>query len=196
MNTVYANTAKAVLASDAASAIAAAAAITRTVHIRLAAVGSELEASHRLRRAVFCDEQGIFDTDDIDDIDRLAWPIAAVLGAPGASDEVIGTVRIHQSQPGVWYGSRLAVARQARRVGSVGSGLIRLAVGTAHAHGCETFLAHVQSQNVPMFERLHWTSLSTMVVHGRPHHLMQADLAHYPPIHDGVVGFLLTLGAS
>jgi hypothetical protein len=35
-----------------------------------------------------------------------------------------------------------------------------------------------------------------MVLHGHPHHLMQADLAHYPPIHDGVAGFSLTLGAS
>jgi hypothetical protein len=46
-----------------------------------------------------------------------------------------------------------------------------------------------------LFKRLHWTSLSTLDIHGRPHHLMQADLAHYPPIHDGAIGFDLANGA-
>lgn len=169
--------------------------LTRTVRIRLATTSAERDATRRLRRAVFCDEQGIFDGDDRDDIDTLALPIAAVLSVPGMPDEVVGTVRIHETDPGTWYGSRLAVARQARRIGSVGGGLIKLAVSTAHAHGCQTFLAQVQSQNVPLFERLHWKSLAEIDVHGRPHRLMQADLAHYPPIFDGDTGFALTRGA-
>jgi len=170
-------------------------AAARTVRIKLATTLAEREATRQLRRAVFCDEQGIFDGDDTDAIDKLALPIAAIISVPGLPDEVIGTVRIHETEPGLWYGSRLAVARQARRIGSVGSGLIKLAVGTAHAHGCKTFLAQVQSQNVPLFRRLHWDSLAELDVHGRPHHLMQADLAHYPPIHDGDTGFIVTRGA-
>jgi putative N-acetyltransferase (TIGR04045 family) len=83
------------------------------------------------------------------------------------------------------------VAQHARRIGSVGSGLIRLAVCTAHAHGCHTFLAQVQSQNAPLFRRLHWQTLAEIEVHGLPHHLMQADLAFYPPISDGDVGFIV-----
>lgn len=169
--------------------------LTRTVRIKLATTSAERDATRRLRRAVFCDEQGIFDGDDLDDIDALALPIAAVLSVPGMPDEVVGTVRIHETDPGIWYGSRLAVARQARRIGSVGSGLIKLAVSTAHAHGCRIFLAQVQSQNVPLFERLHWKSLAEIDVHGRPHQLMQADLAHYPPIFDGDTGFVVTRGA-
>lgn len=170
-------------------------AAARTVRIKLATTLAERAATRQLRRAVFCDEQGIFDGDDTDAIDQLALPIAAIISVPGLPDEVIGTVRIHETEPGLWYGSRLAVARQARRIGSVGSGLIKLAVGTAHAHGCKTFLAQVQSQNVPLFRRLHWDSLAELDVHGRPHHLMQADLAHYPPIHDGDIGFIVTRGA-
>jgi putative N-acetyltransferase (TIGR04045 family) len=148
-----------------------------------------------LRRAVFCGEQGIFDGDDLDATDASAMPIAAVLSKPGMLDEVVGTVRIHEAEPGVWYGSRLAVARHARRIGSVGSGLIRLAVSSANARGCHTFLAHVQAQNVSLFKRLHWHSLSTLDIHGRLHHLMQADLEHYPPIYDGMTGFVLKDGA-
>ena len=44
--------------------------------------------------------------------------------------------------------------------GSIGATLIRLAVSSAHALGCETFLAHVQSQNVPLFRALHWDVLA------------------------------------
>ncbi|WP_373464184.1 MSMEG_0567/Sll0786 family nitrogen starvation N-acetyltransferase [Oxalicibacterium faecigallinarum] len=161
------------------------------VRIKLATSREEVEAIRMLRRAVFCAEQGIFEHDDTDAIDATALPIAAVIDAADGSREVVGTVRIHQPETGLWYGSRLAVARHARRLGSVGSGLIKLAVSTAHAHGCHTFLAHVQAQNVPLFERLHWHSLEQMDIHGRLHHLMQADLAHYPPIHDGDVGFVL-----
>lgn len=167
----------------------------RSVRIKLATTGAEREAARRLRRAVFCDEQGLFEDDDFDAVDLLAVPIAAVLSRPGRPDEVVGTVRIHQSEAGVWHGSRLAVARSARGIGSVGSGLIKLAVGTAHARGCTSFLAQVQSQNVPLFRRLHWTSLAQIEVHGLPHHLMRADLAHYPPIDDGATGFLLARSA-
>jgi hypothetical protein len=34
---------------------------------------------------------------------------------------------------------------------------------------------------VRFFQRLHWDSLEEMVLCDRTHHLMEADLAHYPP---------------
>lgn len=168
--------------------------LVRTVRVKVVNTEWELDAVRRLRRAVFCDEQRIFVGDDLDEIDAHALPIAAVLSMPGTPDEVIGTVRIHQEQPGLWYGSRLAVARPVRRLGAVGSGLIKLAVGIAHARGCTTFLAHVQSQNAPLFERLHWSTLEQLDMHGRPHHLMQADLDCYPPLADSGTCFVLPRG--
>ncbi|WP_198361781.1 MSMEG_0567/Sll0786 family nitrogen starvation N-acetyltransferase [Herbaspirillum sp. meg3] len=166
-------------------------AIAQQVRIKLALTPWEREETRRLRRDVFCTEQGIFRDDDADAIDAVAMPIVALLEDGDGSREAVGTVRIHEPSPGVWHGSRLAVAQHARRIGSVGSGLIRLAVSTAHAHGCQTFLAQVQSQNVPLFRHLHWHSLSELDIHGRAHHLMQADLDFYPPISDGDVGFVL-----
>ena len=77
-----------------------------------------------------------------------------------------------------------------RRHGHLGATLIRLAVSSAHARGCRVFLAHVQSQNVPLFEKLRWTALKEETLHGRPHHLMQADLTAYPPCHDPITGFV------
>ena len=141
----------------------------------------EADEAYKLRRAVFCIEQGIFVGDDRDEIDERAQQLVAVSCLAGIPEQVVGTVRIHQEAPGVWYGSRLAVHAAFRRHGKIGATLIRLAVTSAHALGCETFLAHVQSQNVPLFQALHWDALEQEMVHGRSHHLMQAQLGHYPP---------------
>ncbi len=49
--------------------------------------------------------------------------------------------------------------------------------------------AHVQAQNAPMFQRLHWDTIEEILLHGRPHHFMRADLSRYPPIADAETGF-------
>lgn len=134
-----------------------------------------------LRRAVFCAEQGIFDGDDADAIDLQAIAIAAIACVAGQPESVVGTVRIHQAEPGLWWGSRLAVQHDYRGSAWLGAQLIRHAVTTAQARGCTRFLAHVQLRNVRLFERLHWQSLEAISLKDRPHVLMQADLAHYPP---------------
>ncbi len=152
-----------------------------------------------LRRQVFCGEQGLFDGDDLDTIDRnepSARSLVALSCLAGQADAVLGTVRIHQAAPGLWWGSRLAVARPWRQHRQLGSTLIRLAVCSAHALGCGSFLAHVQAQNVPLFQRLHWQVRDEMLLHGRMHALMEADLDHYPPCRAPYAGFVLAAGAT
>jgi putative N-acetyltransferase (TIGR04045 family) len=143
-----------------------------------------------LRRRVFCDEQGIFAGNDRDAIDEVAITIVAISSFGVAPHEVVGTVRIHEAEPKVWWGSRLAVAADYRGIGALGTSLIRLAVSSAHARGCRRFFAHVQSQNALLFQRLHWQTIEETVIHGRLHHFMQADLRHYPPIANAETGFL------
>lgn len=157
--------------------------------VKLATEAWEIAGAAALRRRVFCEEQGLFDGDDRDAVDAQAIPIVALAELCGMPNAVVGTVRIHQPEPGLWIGSRLAVAEEQRRVGSLGASLIRLAVSTATARGCRCFQAHVQSRNALLFRRLHWTSLEEVELHGLPHHRMQADLAHYPPWPDGARGF-------
>jgi len=157
--------------------------------IKFATDAWEQQGAAALRRAVFCGEQGLFGGDDRDEIDAVAIPIVAVSLLGMAADEVVGTVRIHQPEPGIWWGSRLAVAADYRRVGALGAALIRLAVSSAHARGCRTFLAHVQRQNVPLFRRLNWTTLEEVELHGLVHHRMRADLAAYPPFAQAENGF-------
>jgi len=147
----------------------------------------------RLRRSVFCTEQGLFEGSDADAIDRIATLIVAVSCVFGMPEQVVGTVRIHETQPGVWHGSRLAVHADYRGIALLGSELIRMAVSTAHGRGAHQFLAQVQTQNVSLFRRLHWQSLGEISLHGRLHHTMQASLYHYPPCFVGEVGFVSTL---
>lgn len=162
--------------------------------VRRAVHPHEVQQAHALRRAVFCAEQGVFTGDDRDALDKAAQLLVALRvdagDTAGDGAQVVGTVRIHTPAPGLWWGSRLAVHAAFRRQAHLGAGLIRLAVCSAHAQGCHTFLAHVQAQNAPLFERLHWAPLRRLEIHGRPHVEMQADLSHYPPLADAARGFL------
>lgn len=159
--------------------------------VRVAREPWEIEAAAQLRHAVFCEEQQVFASSDRDDIDPVAIPLVAVSMIAGEADQVIGTVRIHQPDAGIWWGSRLAVAASHRRVGILGPALIRLAVSSANAAGCHRFLAHVQPQNELLFRRMHWNRLDQVELHGRLHSLMSADLSHYPALTDGRPGFQL-----
>ncbi len=164
--------------------------VTPEFLIRLATEAWEIGGAASLRHRTFVTEQGIFADHDRDRIDHIALPLVALSTMASEADEVVGTVRIHQAEPGLWWGSRLAVAPEYRRIGRLGTELIRLAVGTAHARGCTTFLAHVQMQNVALFERLSWTALGPQDLHGHEHMKMQADLAAYPPIADPARGWM------
>ncbi len=165
---------------------------------KIARTASERAAFWRLRHQIFCTEQSLFDGTDEDERDATMIPIICVSLVIGMEDDVVGVVRIHEHEPGTWWGSRLAVAPAFRRrhqlsqsvpvrnhqpvryAGSIGAGLIYKAVSTAQALGCRQFDAHVQIQNAPFFERLHWSALDQVELHGRPHAHMRADLRHYP----------------
>lgn len=158
--------------------------------IKFATEPWERREAAALRRQVFCIEQEIFEADDRDPVDDVATTIVAISSFAVVPQEVVGTVRIHQADPGIWWGSRLAVAADYRRVSALGTSLIKLAVSSAHARGCRQFYAHVQSQNAELFHRLHWQTLREVSLHGRPHHFMQADLTQYPPIANAELGFV------
>lgn len=154
----------------------------------------EAEQAYELRRKVFCAEQGIFIDSDVDATDARAQLLVAIGSWGGWHDRVVGTVRIHREgsdRDNIWYGSRLAVDPEYRKVGQLGSTLIKLAVSSARANGCQKFFAHVQSQNEKLFQRLHWQTLEHLDIRNRPHVFMQADLQQYPPCHDPNSGFVI-----
>lgn len=163
---------------------------TAEYQVKFATSAWERREAHALRRAVFCREQKIFEADDRDGIDDQAIPIVALSMLGVVADQVVGTVRIHEAEPGVWWGSRLAVHEDFRKIGALGATLIRLAVSSAHAMGCHTFLANVQVQNGLLFRRLHWQVIEEFEVYGKPHLRMKADLAFYPPCITPEAGFV------
>lgn len=158
-----------------------------TYRFELAQSVAEVRDYFNLRYEIFCQEQQLFRWTDKDAIDRTAYPIVALTPVRSVYhpdlapwQQVIGVVRIYETEPGIWYGGRLGVHPQHRRGWRIGKGLITKAVTTAHAWGCREFYATVQEQNVRFFQRLHWESLETRIICDRPHHWMQADLRYYP----------------
>jgi putative N-acetyltransferase (TIGR04045 family) len=147
----------------------------------LATSVAELTAYYDLRRAIFCEEQRLFEGSDRDAQDDQAYPIVALYQAADEAPRVVGVVRIYEIAPRIWYGGRLGTHPDFRRGWRIGKGLITKAVTTANSWGCEQFLATVQQQNVRFFQRLHWDSLEELEIRGIAHHRMEADLAHYPP---------------
>lgn len=145
----------------------------------------QLAGYRELRRAIFAEEQRLFEGSDFDEHDTHALPIVAESQIAGMADRVVGVVRIYRSAPGTWYGGRLGVRREYRRFGAVGSALIATAVSTAHALGCQRFLATIQLPNVRYFQRHHFRVLGEVDVLGQPHQLMQADLSCFPPRTEG-----------
>ncbi|AFZ50901.1 MSMEG_0567/Sll0786 family nitrogen starvation N-acetyltransferase [Dactylococcopsis salina] len=151
----------------------------RRYQFQLAQSQPDIQAYFDLRQQIFCQEQNLFTDHDQDQIDLTAHPIVAI--DTEAPNRVVGVVRIYEQQPRLWYGGRLGVHPDYRRVGRIGKGLIYKAVTTAHTWGCDRFLATVQQQNVRFFQRQHWHALEELIVRDRPHHLMEADLNFYPP---------------
>ena len=150
----------------------------KTYQFKLATDSQEVAAYFALRRSIFAEEQQLFQGDDVDENDQIAYPIVAMATD---TNQVVGVVRIYEVEPGIWYGGRLGTHPDYRRGWQIGKGLIYKAVTTANTWGCKQFLATVQLQNVRFFQRLHWQSLKEIMICDRPHHLMEADLNFYPP---------------
>ncbi len=167
---------------------------------KIASNAEDINGFFKLRREIFCQEQGVFEADDRDMYDEAMIPIVCKTMIAGMEDTVVGAVRIDERRPGQWFGSRLGVGMDFRRIrhfspgvsvrnlqpcyhglGALGAGLIYKAVSTANAIGCEEFLATVQHQNARFFQRLHWEPLEEILLHGIVHVKMRADLTYYQP---------------
>lgn len=117
---------------------------------KLALSPREIKAYFQLRKAIFCEEQGFFEQSDHDEYDSISYPIIAV----NEDDQVVGVVRIYEVETGFWYGGRLGVHQDYRRVGIIGKGLINKAVTTANSWGCHRFLATVSATKCTLFPTL------------------------------------------
>lgn len=179
------------------------------IDINIPADKTQLKAYYQTRKSIFCKEQGLFQDSDVDQKDFNSIPIIAVNHYLGAPDSVVGVVRIYEENTREWVGGRLGVIKEYRSFSkfvcpnlfkeqgvsalyqmSIAAGLIYRAVSLANFIGCDKFSAHVQEQNVKLFQRLHWNCIEEIQLHGMKHYLMEADLAAYPatPIFSNAIG--------
>jgi putative N-acetyltransferase (TIGR04045 family) len=122
--------------------------------VRVARDPEGVAAHHRVRHAVFVEEQRIFAEHDLD-----AWDPAAVKVVASIGRAVVGAVRLYPlDEAGLWKGDRLAVLPHARRL-HVGAPLVRFAVRAAGERGGCRMIALIQKPNVAFFRHLGWSTL-------------------------------------
>jgi putative N-acetyltransferase (TIGR04045 family) len=142
---------------------------------RLARSPALVERHLAVRRAVFVDEQALFDGDDRDEWDSGPRTLHAVGMASGV---VGGAVRLYPLDgDALWKGDRLAVL-PAYRHGSLGADLVRFAVRTAGERGGTRMVAMIQLPNVSFFELLGWRACGAVQpYHGVLHRPMDIALS-------------------
>jgi predicted GNAT family N-acyltransferase len=120
------------------------ASIAAAVEIRPARGGDELAAAVALRRAVFCDEQGVPVELELDGRDDQALHLVAV-----QDEEVIGTCRL-LVEAGTAKLGRLAVLRPYRRR-RTGAALVAAAQAQARAAGARRIVLHAQAHATRLY---------------------------------------------
>ncbi len=136
----------------------------------------EVDTHHRVRHAVFVEEQAVFAGTDRDDHD-CAGDTIKVLGFCGAV--AAGAVRLFPLAQGAadWQGDRLAVLSWFRSH-RLGAPLVEFAVATAAGMGGRHMAAHVQLANVEFFEQLGWRRTGPVADYvGLAHQPMGIDLS-------------------
>jgi len=138
------------------------------VECRPARTADELTTHYRIRHQVFVEEQQLFAGTDRDayDADPDVVHVLAFLNG-----EAVGTVRLFPLDRAdrLWQGDRLAVLRSAR-IHGLGRPLVRFAVKTAGERDGREMVAHIQLQNVALFERLGWHKHGDVEVYVGVHH--------------------------
>jgi putative N-acetyltransferase (TIGR04045 family) len=142
---------------------------------RAATTPADVREHHRIRHAVFVDEQAIFPVSDVDVNDQRT-DVIRVLGL--YDDVPAGTVRLFplDGEGEQWQGDRLSVL-PAFRICGLGKPLVRFATSTAASLGGVEMIAHIQSSNVGFFQRLGWINDGPVELYvGVPHQPMKIDL--------------------
>ena len=134
-----------------------------------------MRAALDLRRAVFCDEQGVPLEEEIDEHDTADGDAIHALAYEGSA--VLGTGRFYQSRPGCAQIGRMAVGPEHRRSG-VGSAILEALMMEARRRGFERAALLAQVDAIPFYERYGYVVVGEPVMDGGiPHQPMERDLA-------------------
>ena len=116
-----------------------------TVTVRPVRDDAELDAARDLRVRVFCGEQGVDASEELDQLDAVATHIVGL-------DEsgVIATCRVRELRGGQWKLERMVVERRLRGTG-VGAQLLAGAEGEARERGASEMVLHAQRRAEPFY---------------------------------------------
>lgn len=135
----------------------------------------EAALHHRIRHAVFVEEQAIFAATDVDAHDAEPSTLKVLAHYRGIA---AGAVRLFplDAEGTRWQGDRLAVLGD-YRTRHLGGPLVRFATRSAADRGGREMQALVQVPNVAFFERLGWRRAGPVEPYvGRSHQRMVIDL--------------------
>ncbi len=119
--------------------------MTATVTVRSTRDASEIEAAMDLRIRVFCDEQGVSEEEERDELDAEATQIVAL-----GDSAVIATCRLRYPDPRTCKLERMVVEKRLRELG-VGARLLAGAEAEAREHGASEMLLHAQRRAEPFY---------------------------------------------
>jgi predicted GNAT family N-acyltransferase len=122
------------------------------VELRWAAGPDEVRGALDVRNEVFCREQGVPRTEELDSHDEEALHLVGL--APGGR-RVVATLRLLRSD-GLAKIGRVAVERDWRRRG-IASQMLEMALADAREHGCEHARLAAQIQATGLYERAGFT---------------------------------------
>ena len=137
--------------------------VAATVEVRRPRSDAELAAAFALRRAVFCDEQGVSAQEEFDGRDDEALHLVALAGG-----RLVGTCRLLFAGARARLG-RLAVAADARRRGA-GAALLTAAEAEVRAAGAAVIVLHAQTRARTLYDRQGYTT--------RGREFTEAGIAH------------------
>ncbi|KIN62993.1 Acetyltransferase, GNAT family protein [Sulfitobacter noctilucicola] len=114
------------------------------------ALTDDIATCHALRRAVFIEEQGVSEADELDELDDIALHLLAM-----AEAEPVGTARIVIAD-GVAKIGRVCVVKAHRGTG-LGAALVRMAMDVSRGKAAKAKLG-AQVQAIAFYEALGFTA--------------------------------------
>jgi predicted GNAT family N-acyltransferase len=111
--------------------------------------GTDLDGALALRERVFCGEQGVPPSEEVDAQDAHADHLVALSGEGG---EVVGTLRVLYDGETARIG-RVAVSLERRREG-IALRMLQLALARASEHGCERARLAAQTRATELYRNV------------------------------------------
>lgn len=139
--------------------------------IRRVSGDATLADAHAVRRAVFIDEQGVSEAEEMDEKDPEAVHVVAY------DDELpVGTARLREPEPGIAKIERVAV-RESHREAGLGRELMYAVEDLARLDGMDEAVVHAQIRVEEFYEKLGYETVGdTFDEAGIPHVEMRKGL--------------------